>query len=94
MCGVGGHHVVPVAHPDPHALFGQAGECPALWVDLDSAPGVGYSLGQAWRWTRPMVVWDLLHANVAMEVDLPAHGKSPCSFGMIPAQNEQKASQH
>lgn len=93
MCGVGGHHVVPVAHPDPHVLFGQAGECPALWVDLDSAPGVGYSLGQAWCWTRPVVVWDLLHADVAMEVDLPAHGKTPCSFGMIPAQNEQKASQ-
>lgn len=82
---------VPAAHSDPPVLFGQAGACPARWGEPVSTPGVGHSPA-AWPWTRPMVVWDLPHADVAMEVDLHAHGKSPCLEGMTLVQNGQKVS--
>lgn len=39
-----------------------------------------------------MVVWDLPHADVAMEVDLPGQGKSLCLEGMTLVQNGREVS--
>lgn len=39
-----------------------------------------------------MAVWDLHYADMAMEGDLPAPGKSPCVEGMTLVQNGQKVS--
>lgn len=45
---------------------------------------------------RPDPWWfrGLPHPDVAVEVDIPAQGKSPCLEGMTPVQNGREASQH